>query len=190
MAKMIAFTIADFLNRFRVDGGDTCIYVFRDGRRVYYVGKSVAAAGIISRLDAHLWLKRQYDGNRIKVYVEAKYARQVQLHMGNDIKQCDRKSDGRTLFQVGVAGLDKLAQARKALRTQWGTDSPIGQYVLDNLPESRNWQIELYTLDECRPEIHRYVSTNNVNVEINVDSAEVAMIWALNPTRNSQHTHN
>ena len=184
---MITYTVAEFLDTFRLDCGNSCVYVFRNGTRVFYVGQSVATAGIVKRLDEHFWLKREYDGNLVKAYVLTEHTDRVRAKLGSCIKKCEPKSGGKTLLQIGVGGLDIAAQSCKSLKVKWGTDSPIGIYCLNNLPESRNWQIQLYTFDECRPAIDKYVRDKKVAVSINVNMAEQAMIYMLNPTLNYQH---
>jgi hypothetical protein len=66
--------------------------------------------------------------------------------------------DGETVFYVGrsQSPLDRLMQ-HLALDDR-GYGSSLGDIILDNLPESWEWTIELYTLAECLPFIEQHKS--------------------------------
>ena len=65
---------------------------------------------------------------------------------------------------------------------QWYGNSPIGVEVSKNLPTSRNWLIDLYSVEDCRETIEEYINSDYVN--INVDLAEIALIKKFKPTLN------
>jgi hypothetical protein len=54
--------------------------------------------------------------------------------------------------------------------------------VEDNAPESHDWCIDLWTVDECLPVVQRHFPST---LEFNLDTAERALILEYSPPLNS-----
>jgi hypothetical protein len=66
-------------------------------------------------------------------------------------------------------------------------ESHVGQLVVDNLPHSLEWCIDLLTLDDCEPVVqHHFAVTHNADVRL----TEQAMIREYSPPLNRESNPN
>ena len=68
----------------------------------------------------------------------------------------------------------------------WIGNSNIGRTIQENLPLSRNWEIDLYTAIECKDVIFNHLQNYNDRL---TSLAEIAMIQTLKPYLNSVGAH-
>lgn len=183
---MLELTVSEYLCKNRIECEDSIIYVVRDDRRVYYVGKSEGQSGVVGRLDNHFWLQRRGIGNYIMVGVSESDV-DVLSKLENHLKGKPTYRDGFVKLNVWTSGIKILQELAKANRVKWLTNDPLGKYVLERLPESGRWKIQFYTFDDCQPVIKQYIERTGTPLVRNVRNAEMAMIQLLHPRLNTIH---
>ncbi len=102
--------------------------------------------------------------------------------------------DGETVFYIGRSRdpVGRMWQHLGLTLTggQLWSDyclSPLGHLVKANLPEARDWRIELLTPAECEPVIHEM---NPHFKHWDAAGAEQALIWHWRPCLNCTHNDN
>ena len=101
--------------------------------------------------------------------------------------------DDDTVFYVGQSRhpLRRFYQHMGKYRGSY-SDS-VGDFIIENQPESLNWQIEIYTLEECRPFMacsdgyYEGCIGNPILFGEIVNAAEVAFIELFRPCFNRIH---
>lgn len=98
-----------------------------------------------------------------------------------------RFRDGEFVLYVGKTARNILERLYEHI----GIDGQTGitKIVEDNLPESLNWEIDLFTVRECIPLIKKYFKVKRIK-DWDTDSAEKAMIQACRPALNSTLSYN
>jgi hypothetical protein len=186
ITNMIELTVGQLLDNYKLSGVDCCIYAVRSGTAIYYVGKSESKRGVIGRLDQHLWLQRRSGGNYILIYVADKNVKEVCSRLQGFIKKIGAQGkDGEMVLHTMTTGLDMITGLHKRKLIRWGANKDrLGKFILDGLPSSRNWQIQLYTLQDCKLAIQEYVQNSRLPLRIDIQTAELAMIHLLRPQLN------
>lgn len=95
--------------------------------------------------------------------------------------------DGDVVFYVGRSGdpLDRLRTHMGKGAWSWCTGaSQLGQFIVANWPESRDWQVELLTVADCATWI-RALCPGYILERCESDVAEQAAIVALHPCLNT-----
>lgn len=103
--------------------------------------------------------------------------------------------DNDVVFYVGKSDVGVLGRLSDHLgRGDWRPGSPsiLGELILDNLPESRAWQVELFTVLDCEDAIQRYfphTSFKGTWYLYASDDAEKALIWDHRPCLNTTYNY-
>lgn len=87
------------------------------------------------------------------------------------------------IFYVGKTEQHILDRLAEHLGLSFRSASLIGQLVEDNAPLSYAWQIDLLTLEDCFPFVHRHFPNAT---EIDLRLAERATILEFSPALNSE----
>ena len=174
---MIELSVGQLIDKYKIPAEKSAIYVVRDGQSTLYIGKSEGISGVIGRLDNHLGLERRAGGNYLKFYMKRSDFSKVYDQLKEFLKSHSLR-DNETIACMMCSGLAKVLDVRQQYPIRWCTKSPIGIYILDRLPESMNWRIELYSVDECRELIGAPVDI------IDVSTAERSLIRQLRPKLN------
>ena len=91
-----------------------------------------------------------------------------------------RVRDGDLVLYVGktkVGITERILGHMGQGPSTWLT-SQLGSVILDNLPESRAWQVDMLTLDDCWELTKKHVPY------FDIDDAEQALIWENGPCLN------
>lgn len=100
--------------------------------------------------------------------------------------------DGETIFYVGQS-VDPVYRIQQHLGYERQPASRIGRLILANEPESDEWIVECYQLEDCRPIFEKHVEFPDEQLRkflvnfacTDVQRAESYMINALHPCLNS-----
>ena len=100
--------------------------------------------------------------------------------------------DGATVLYVGkaTAGIRERWAGGRSPHVivngfGWQGYSTIGSLIVEHLPESRDWQIDLYTAEECQEIVLRHFPYCN---HVSTNYAELALIQELRPLFNVAST--
>lgn len=101
--------------------------------------------------------------------------------------------DNGVVFYVGQSKKPMYRFAQHMGKYRNACADLVGSFILDNMPESQDWQIEIYTLEECKPflthDIRFYEESINSPLpfifDMVIDQAEVALIRHFNPCLNT-----
>jgi hypothetical protein len=100
--------------------------------------------------------------------------------------------DADVVFYIGKSDAGILGRLGEHLgRGGWRRGSPslLGQLILDNLPASRTWQVELFTVPDCRDAIQKHFPYLKFPERWDSDMAEQALIWEHRPCLNTAHNY-
>lgn len=117
---------------------------------------------------------------------------------GNDIHEGDARiyavRDGRHVLYVGLASsgiayrwFGTHGHLNRNIGGHWYGNSPVGRAIVEALPQSEHWAIDLYTMKECEPYVFRhltYIPRQCID-RLSVRDAERAMIMELDPELNA-----
>jgi hypothetical protein len=95
--------------------------------------------------------------------------------------------DGETIFYIGqsVSPLDRL---QGHLGQDWHQQvSAVGRCIQKNAPDSDQWTIELYTLQDCGPFVQKHYECFGGLRMYDVSIAEQSMIQLFCPCLNDRH---
>jgi hypothetical protein len=95
--------------------------------------------------------------------------------------------DGRFTFYIGQSKRDVITRFHEHLHKP----SLLGQIIQLNLPDSRQWLVDFYTLADCRPFIkQKSLFPMQAWEHFDMDMAEIAMIKQLRPILNQDFNPN
>ncbi|MDE3090335.1 MAG: hypothetical protein KGJ80_13215, partial [Chloroflexota bacterium] len=95
--------------------------------------------------------------------------------------------DGGLVLYVGKAEQNVIDRLEDHLGISYRPESQIGRLIDDNAPESHNWQIDLLTLDDCRPIVAKHFPSAQI---VDVLTIERAIILEFRPPLNRQSNPN
>lgn len=95
-----------------------------------------------------------------------------------------------TVFYVGQSNHNVINRLWQHIGPPMGYTGPllrhfddIGRFIAANYPQSRDWQIDLLTLDDCANYLVFQVPNSSI------DAAESYLIWLMNPCLNRLQNH-
>lgn len=96
------------------------------------------------------------------------------------------RDKAKTVFYVGMTSRHILDRLNEHMDLTWGT-TLISALVLDNLPESDEWRVDLYALEEIIPDADERLAKTSLMTLCR--EAELVLINRLHPALNTQHAN-
>ena len=118
----------------------------------------------------------------------------------NDFMNSDYEEDNEQLYIIRSDKVLYIGKAFLGIHYRWfgsgtshilkrynGTyfgNSAIGTEIINNLPTSMDWEIDMYTVDECSDFVHKHFPYYKM---FDIDIAEISLIREYKPLLNVIH---